>query len=276
MKLYLDPGHGGNDPGAQGNGLNEKDVSVDIALRIRTILLNNYENIEVMMSRIGDATKSLSQRTIEANAWGAQLFLSVHINSGPSSAQGYEDYIYSGLSDSSTTSKYRAIIHEEVGKLNQLADRGRKKANFHVLRESSMPAVLTENGFISNAHDSTLMKQASWRENAAQGHVNGLARAFGLTRKAAPFPASNPAPAPVPGAGILYKVIAGSFTSKENANNPAASLISQGFEAYVKPIVITGTTWYRVQAGAFENRENAQALLDQIRQAGYSDAFLTE
>ena len=50
MKLYLDPGHGGSDPGSQGNGLSEKDVVLEIAKRIRSILLNDYENVEVKMS----------------------------------------------------------------------------------------------------------------------------------------------------------------------------------------------------------------------------------
>lgn len=81
MKLYLDPGHGGSDPGAQGNDLNEKDVTLDIALRLRNILLNDYENVEVRMSRTSDITKSLYERTNEANSWGADFYLSIHINS---------------------------------------------------------------------------------------------------------------------------------------------------------------------------------------------------
>src|SRR5699024_4740458 len=69
MKLYLDPGHGGSDPGEQGNGLKEKDINLDIALKIRTILIDNYENVNVKMSRTKDTARSLNQRTSEANAW---------------------------------------------------------------------------------------------------------------------------------------------------------------------------------------------------------------
>lgn len=69
---------------------------------------------------------------------------------------GYEDYIHTSLSDSSTTAKYQDIIHAEVMKVNQLQDRSQKKADFHVLRESAMPALLTENGFIDNAQDAAL------------------------------------------------------------------------------------------------------------------------
>lgn len=127
MKLYLDPGHGGTDPGASGNGIREKDITLDIAQKIRSILINSYENIEIKMSRTGDTTKSLSQRTNEANAWDADFYLSIHCNAANSSARGYEDYIYSGVSNSSRTATYQDIIHAEVIKLNQLINRGQKR-----------------------------------------------------------------------------------------------------------------------------------------------------
>lgn len=278
MKLYLDPGHGGNDPGAQGNGLNEKDVTLDIALKIRSILMNNYENVEVKMSRTGDTTKSLAQRTSEANAWRADFFLAIHINSASSSAQGYEDFIYNGLSDSSRTAKIQDMIHAEVIKVNGLVDRGKKKANFHVLRESTMPALLSENGFISNAHDAALMKQDTWKQKVAQGHANGLARAFNLTRKSnptpAPAPGPAPAPAPQPVPGTLYKVIVGSYKSRENADERVALLKSKGFESFVNTTTISGVTWYRVQVSANANRDNAEADLAKIEKAGFTDAFI--
>jgi N-acetylmuramoyl-L-alanine amidase len=183
MKLYLDPGHGGADPGAQGNGLSEKDVALEIVKRIRTILLNDYEDVEVKLSRSSDVIKTLHQRTREANSWGADYYLSIHCNSANGSAKGYEDYIYDGLSNFTTTAKYQDIMHEEIVKTNQLEDRGQKKANFHVLRESSMPSVLTENGYIDNEHDASLMKEPAWLQKVAEGHVNGLKRIFSLKRK---------------------------------------------------------------------------------------------
>jgi N-acetylmuramoyl-L-alanine amidase len=261
MKLYLDPGHGGSDPGASGNGLNEKDITLDIALKIRTILVNNYENIEVKMSRTSDMAKNLSQRTNEANAWGADYYLSVHINAG--GGTGYEDYIYINVSDSSTTAKYQDIIHAEVIKMNQLHDRGKKKANFHVLRESKMPAFLSENGFIDHPQDAALMKQTSWRQNVAQGYANGIAKAFSLK------PKSN---API--SGTLYKVIAGSFKARPNADELVAFLRTKGIETFVVTTMISGETWYRVQAGAFSNRENAEKCFTDVQNAGITYAFL--
>ncbi|HZH59850.1 MAG TPA: N-acetylmuramoyl-L-alanine amidase [Metabacillus sp.] len=126
----------------------EKNIALDIALKIRSILISQYENVQVKMSRTEDTTKSLSQRTNEANAWGADFYLSIHCNAFNGSARGYEDYIHSSLSDSSTTAKFRDIIHAEVIKLNQLPDRGKKTANFYVLRESVMPALLLQHGLV--------------------------------------------------------------------------------------------------------------------------------
>lgn len=176
VKIFIDPGHGGTDPGAVGNGLQEKALTLQISNRIRD-LLAGYNNAEVRMSRTGDQTRSLAQRTTDANNWGADFFLSVHINAG--GGTGYEDYIYPGLGAPTTT--YQNYIHEEIMKVVDFRDRGKKQANFHVLRETNMPAILTENGFIDTVADANKLKQSSFLQAIAQGHVNGLVRAFNLT-----------------------------------------------------------------------------------------------
>jgi N-acetylmuramoyl-L-alanine amidase len=183
FKLYLDPGHGGSDSGAVGNGLQEKDITLDLSLRIRNILINEYQDINILMSRTSDIGRTLSERTNEANQWGADYYLSVHVNAYNGQAHGYEDFIHSSLSNESLTAKYRDSMHEEIIKVNQLFNRGKKKANFHVLRETTMPAMLTENGFIDNAGDAEKLKDPEWREKVARGHVNGLVRAFNLVKK---------------------------------------------------------------------------------------------
>ncbi|WP_234447165.1 N-acetylmuramoyl-L-alanine amidase [Virgibacillus salexigens] len=180
-KLFIDPGHGGKDPGAVANGIKEKDIVLEIGRKVTDILLSEYEDVEVLMSRTGDSYPTLTERTNEANAWGADLFLSIHINSG--GGVGYEDYIYTTLSDSSKTAKIRDDIHAEIMRKNYMRDRGKKKANFHVLRETNMDAVLTENGFIDNKGDSDKMKSRAWINAVARGHANGIAKAFNLKKK---------------------------------------------------------------------------------------------
>ncbi|SNT42221.1 N-acetylmuramoyl-L-alanine amidase [Bacillus sp. OK838] len=177
-KIFIDAGHGGTDPGAVGNGLREKDLTLQIGTRIRGIL-GGYKDVYTKMSRTGDTFPSLSGRTKAANEWGADIFLSIHINAG--GGIGYEDYIYPGVG--TPTTAYQNNIHAEIMKLINMKDRGKKTANFHVLRETNMPAILTENGFIDNASDAAQLKQNAFIEALAQGHVNGLVKAFNLKLK---------------------------------------------------------------------------------------------
>lgn len=69
VKIFIDPGHGGSDPGATGNGLQEKTLTLQIALALRTILTNEYEGVTVLLSRTSDQYVSLSDRTNAANNW---------------------------------------------------------------------------------------------------------------------------------------------------------------------------------------------------------------
>jgi N-acetylmuramoyl-L-alanine amidase len=277
MKLYLDPGHGGEDPGAQGNGLDEKDITLAIALNIRKIILADYENVEVKMSRTSDTTKSLAQRSSAANDWDADFFLSIHINSAESSsAQGYEDYIYTGVPNSSKTAKYQDTIHAEVMKVNKLKDRGQKRAGFHVIRATNMPAILTENGFISNKQDAALMKNSSWLKDVAQGHVNGIAKAFGLKRKPQKeTPKATTTPKTTESTTkTVYTVYAGSYKSKENAKDRVAELKKDKIKSSVVSTKISGATWYRVKISTYTTNANAEKRLKAIEKAGYKDAFI--
>ncbi|MBY0122136.1 N-acetylmuramoyl-L-alanine amidase [Bacillus sp. S/N-304-OC-R1] len=180
VKIFIDPGHGGTDPGAVGNGLLEKMLTLTISKRIRD-MLTRYEDVIVKLSREDDQTLSLKQRTDMANAWGADFLLSIHINATPG-GYGYEDFVYPN--SSGATFAYQNAIHEEVMKQVDFRDRGKKQGNLHMLRESKMPALLTENGFIDNAADAAKLKQDAYINKIAQGHVNGLVRAFNLKEKA--------------------------------------------------------------------------------------------
>lgn len=180
-KIFIDPGHGGSDTGAIGNGLLEKDITLFIALEINRLLQNEYEGVLVQLSRTKDETVPLEERTDRANRWGADLYVSIHVNAG--GGTGYEDYIYHELSENSRTARIRDAIHEEVVKATGFRDRGKKKANFHVLRETVMPAVLTENGFIDRKEDAEKLNDTQFLRTVARGHVNGMARALDLTKK---------------------------------------------------------------------------------------------
>ncbi|NNU94502.1 N-acetylmuramoyl-L-alanine amidase [Geobacillus sp. NFOSA3] len=181
LKIFIDPGHGGKDTGALGNGLQEKDITLSIALEMRRILQNEYESVSVQLSRTSDIAVPLSERAAKANRWGADVYVSIHVNAG--GGTGYEDYIYEGISDHSTTARIRDIIHEEVIRATGFRDRGKKKANFYVLRETIMSAILTENGFVDRKEDAEKLKDPAFLQKIARGHVNGLEKAFHLMKK---------------------------------------------------------------------------------------------
>lgn len=223
IKLYLDVGHGGSDSGAIGNGLLEKNLTLQISKKINS-LLSEYDNVTVKMSRSTDKTLSLKQRTDEANKWGADLLLSVHINAG--GGTGFESFIYNGTVNYNTV-KYRGVIHDEIMKqLKGVRDRGKKKANFHMLRESKMVALLTENMFIDTKNDADQLKKQSFINQVAQGHVNGIVKLFNLKKKKTSNNDKNTS-------GKLYKVQTGAFSKKSNAEDLVKKLKKDGYDTYI-------------------------------------------
>lgn len=180
MKLVIDAGHGGYDSGAVGNGLVEKNLTLQIARRVRDILSANYP-ITIKMTRDSDVFISLSERANIANSFGADYFISFHINSG--GGTGFESYIYNGLSNSSSAYAKQQKIHAAVNPVLTkygLRDRGAKKANYAVLRETAMDAILTETAFIDTTFDANLLKNPQFIENLCQAYANGIAAIFGV------------------------------------------------------------------------------------------------
>ena len=228
IKLFLDAGHGGKDGGAQGNGLSEKTLTLEIVKKIAQ-RLKTFEGIELKLSRNSDITMSLSERTDMANAWGADYFLSVHINSAPdASANGFESFIYSNTSDAKTIS-FQNVVHGEIMKqIAGVKDRGKKRANLHVCRESKMPALLTENLFIINKSDALKLKDDEFLDRIAEGHVIGLEKFLGLKKSQQP-----PEAQPTPPKGKLYKVQLGAFASLENAQELARQVEKAGFKVFI-------------------------------------------
>ncbi|MCS1350169.1 N-acetylmuramoyl-L-alanine amidase [Mechercharimyces sp. CAU 1602] len=257
-RLVIDPGHGGNDPGATNGSYQEKNFTLMIALKVRDYLLSRY-NVEIYMTRTTDATVSLTTRTSMANALDADYYCSIHINAG--GGTGFESYIYNGSVSQDTITK-RNIIHDRImqtiGSKYGVRNRGKKRANFHVLRETRMPAVLTENMFIDTSSDLALLLNPTFINDLAVATAEGLASALNLS----------------PISFNLYKVIAGSFTIRSNADSRVTFLSNKGIDSFVLPTTINGSTYYRVQAGAYTDRNNAEAQLARINAAGISDAFI--
>jgi N-acetylmuramoyl-L-alanine amidase len=257
-RIFIDAGHGGKDFGAMGNDLHEKDVVLDIAMRIKKGL-SAYKDAQVLLSREKDKFLTLDERTDIANDWRADVLISVHNNSfKDKTAKGFESFIYSG-NVSSGTIAFQNVLHAEIMREMgaEIEERGKKRANFHMLRESNMKAILTENLFLSNASDAKLLKSSSFRQKIANGHIMGIVKFLGLQLLEQPTKK--------PTRERLYKVQVGAFGHEENANILAKELRFKGY----RPFVFVERRLFKVQVGAFEDRENAEALEKQLLKEGY-------
>ncbi len=214
-KIVIDPGHGGHDTGTVGpSGLEEKDLTLDVALRLGK-LIEQKLGAQVVYTRTDDTFVPLEERTALANQSKADMFISIHANSSDDpSARGIETF-YLNLTDSEEARQVaarenalaQASIHELQSMVEKIArnekidesrelavevqaglakrmqrasrqqkNRGVKRAPFVVLLGANMPSVLTEIGFISNPTDEAALKKGDQRQRVAEGLLAGITR----------------------------------------------------------------------------------------------------
>lgn len=220
MKIFINVGHGGKDSGAVGNGLREKDIVLDLGRKIVDYLKANYTGFEIKLFRSDDTYYTLDQITDEANKWGADVFVSLHVNAG--GGTGFESFAYNG-NVSRETLNYQSILHDEIMKLLKpfgVRDRGKKRANLHVLRETKAPAVLTESMFIDHSGDAGLLRRADFINALVRGHVNGIVRLADLKKKKED-------------SDVFYRVVTGSFKNRDNAEQRMIELKRKGFDSFL-------------------------------------------
>ena len=184
IKIFIDQGHNPKNPnaGAEGNGLREQDIVFRVGIALAELLRGNG-NFDVRLSRPEADTQlgasnatSLRLRVEDANAWGADYFISLHTNAADSAAAtGSEAFVYSqGGAASGLAADILASLEEETG----LFDRGVfSRPSLYVLRRTAMPAILLELGFITNPRDARLMNEEP--ELFARGIYEGISRYFG-------------------------------------------------------------------------------------------------
>ncbi len=211
--IVIDPGHGGKDPGAIGlRRTAEKDITLNIALRLKE-LLRKQPDVRVLMTRDRDMYLELEERARFANSHGADLFVSIHVNSHPSRlVKGLEVYHFGEAKDQRalevaarengtpisstgvgwqflvadllTTKKIEASLElawnakeAMVTKMNgpyDVTDHGVKTAPFYVLRFTSMPSILAEVAFISNPDEEVLLRKPTFLNEVAQSLYQGI------------------------------------------------------------------------------------------------------
>ncbi len=175
QKICVDPGHGGSDPGAVGNGLQEKAINLNIGLKLRDKL--SADGATPVMTRSSDVYVSLTGRCNIANNAGANRFMSTHCNAATAtSANGTETFSYSSTG---TGADLRNKVNPELVSHMGTTNRGVKTASFTVLTGTSMPAILGEVAFITNAGDAAKLGNDSYRNEAARAYLHGLQSHYG-------------------------------------------------------------------------------------------------
>lgn len=217
-RIVIDPGHGGFDTGTIGpSGLEEKDLVLDVGLRLRK-LIETETNSEVFMTRSTDKFIPLEERTAIANEDGADLFISIHANaSSDHRVRGIETYFLNFTSDpdalqlaarENATSQesvhqlqdliqkialnnkieesqelarnIQTVLYKRMSKVSRgIHNRGVRKAPFVVLIGANMPSILTEISFLSSPHSERLLKSSAYREQIAKALFNGIENYIG-------------------------------------------------------------------------------------------------
>jgi N-acetylmuramoyl-L-alanine amidase len=180
--VVIDPGHGGEDFGTYYGNILEKDLNLDISLKMGSII--EEAGIKVVYTRTEDKDVGLDERAFMANNLDATLFISVHNNSMPDnpSYKGTETLfcpsqnpVYGNMDGKKLASIVQSNL---INKLNTIDNGIIERPNLVVLRKTKMPAVIAEIAYLSNASDRELLKQAEFRQKAAQALVDSVFEAL--------------------------------------------------------------------------------------------------
>lgn len=325
-RIALDAGHGGSDPGAVYKGRQEKDDTLDLTLAVGDILKKN--GIDVYYTRTTDEYETPFKKATDANNSGADLFVSIHRNSSenPNQYSGVETLVYSDTG-------LKAEVARNIN--NQLEDAGFKnlgvdeRKNLVVLKRTKMPAVLVEAGFINNDKDNYLFDEEfdsiaqaiadgilesipsgrpgnttsnksnrtdnnnnsnnnSNNNNSSNSQINNSGRTASApidsTAMVNSIPPDNEVfSVPVSSSNImpqcpcdnndydteneaLYRVQVGAYRNKDNADRMLNSLLIDGFPAFI----IYEDGYYKVQVGAYRILLNAIKMEQRLRRFRYS------
>ena len=326
MLVVIDPGHGGSDPGAVYNGRQEKDDVLRLGKAVGALL--EARGVDVVYTREGDIYETPFKKAQDGNSVGADYFVSIHRNSSeyPNQYSGAEVLVYS---DSGVRRELANNILEGMEKagLKNLGIDERK--DLVVLRRTQMPAVLVEAGFINSDKDNETFDRNF--DELARGIANGILQTLGLsvytssasatadmwmddgnmgdtgnvpqmppsddmgnagrmpsaddmadygTRGSERFYDESAEIFNEPGTrscncqcpDVLYRVQVGAYRNKDNADRMLNSLLVDGFPAFI----VFDDGLYKVQVGAYRNLSNAIAMEYKLRQYRYNTYITTK
>lgn len=261
VKIALDAGHGKNTSGKRSPDGKIREWNINEAVRKKVEQkLKNYEGVSILTvsDKTGNRDIPLGERTKKANNWKADVYVSIHHNAygtGWNSANGVETFVYKTQPKESV--RLAQYVQEELVKQTDLKNRGVKASNLAVTRETNMPAILVEGGFMTNKEEAAYMKTEKYQEEMATAIVNGLDKYLNLKKKAG----SKNDPVSKSSSGDLYRVQVGAFGVKENAETLTKRIKDK---TSYNAVVVKEGSLYKVQAGAFSKLSNAREVAENI------------
>ena len=237
--------------------------------------MENYEGVELrrMDDPKGVKAIDIDERVANANAWGADFYLSIHHNAAGVIFNGGGTEVYidatGGQSEKYAKAIYNAVIGSTGLKGNR-ADPLRSTsdgASLYECRATKMPAVLVEYGFMDSRVDAPIILTDAFAKNAGVATAQAIAKQAGLKRKAVVAPKPSTAPA-----GTLYRVQTGAYSNKANAEKQLAKVKAAGFDTYMVQV----GNLYKIQVGAYSQIANANAMAAKLKAAGFDTYITTE
>lgn len=280
--VVIDPGHGGNDPGAVYNGRKEKDDTLNLALAVGNILEEN--GINVVYTRTSDVYETPFTKATKGNEAGADFFISIHRNSSekPNEYNGTSTLIFD---NTGIKKEMAANINAELKKVGY-NDLGTDiRPNLVVLKRTKMPAILVEAGFINSDKDNALFDEEFY--DTADAIAKGMLKTL---RKQEEYVKNTSTEQKIEAykentdnmnndnnmecicdREEIYKVQTGAFDNQANADTMLNRLLMEDIPAFI----IYENGLYKVQVGAYKKLDNAVKMERRLRRMGYNTYITT-
>ncbi|MCI8511068.1 MAG: N-acetylmuramoyl-L-alanine amidase [Lachnospiraceae bacterium] len=255
-KVIIDAGHGGQEPGAVYNGRREKDDTLQLALDLGNAL--ERRGIQVVYTRVSDVYQSPYEKAVMGNHSDADFFVSIHRNAMPTpgTASGIESLVYA---NSGAAGMLGRNIDRELAGVGWTDLGVKERPGLVVLKNTTMPAVLVEAGFIDNERDNAFFDAnlAATADAIADGILRTYEELASQTAKNGEEPG-------------FYMVQTGIYRQRPNAEAELAELKSLGFPAFL----VAKDGMFYVRAGAFRELENAVRMERRLRELGFGTVIV--
>lgn len=236
-KIAIDNGHGYNTAGkrtpvmSDGKAIREWEFNHPTAKKLEQVLKRC--GLKTLLVSDTKEDTPLATRVNRANNAKADVFVSIHYNAYQGKWGSHGGVEVHHHKTSTKGKKLAQLVQKELVKATGLRDRGIKDYNFYVTRQTTMPAILCECGFMDNLEEAKLMLNEDYQWKVAEAIARGVCSYLGVKYVPKPEPKPQPKPAPKPTGNVLHKVQVGAFADPKNAEKLADELKEKGYNTYI-------------------------------------------